>query len=127
MNSELFREVIQGVKTVAGIKAFLVLAVTTLHFTVVAWRIGADELVADPQLCGSGLKQSREIPLAVGETIGKFKAVVRLDALHADSSAGIPLEQLFQKIRRGIGGLLRISGQETQAGEIGNRLALLQL
>ena len=101
MDSELPGEVIQGVKTMAGIEALLILAVTTLHFTVVTWSIGADELVTDTQLGGSGLKQSREIPLAVGETIGKFKAVVRLDALHADSSAGIPLEQLFQKIRRG--------------------------
>ena len=112
MDSELFGEVIQGVKAAAGIEALLILAVTTLHFTVVARRVGTDELVPDTQLGGSGLKQSGEIPLAVGETIGKFKAVIRLDAFHADSSAGIPLEQLFQKIRRGIGGLLRISGQE---------------
>ena len=125
MNSELFRKVIQGVKTVAGIKAFLVLAVTTLHFTVVAWRIGADELVADPQLGGSGLKQSREIPLAVGETIGKFKAVIRLDAFHANTSACIPLEQLFQKIRGGIGGLLRVGSQEAQACKLVNSSVLV--
>ena len=126
MGSELSSEVIQGVKTVAGIKALLILAVTTLHFTVVAGRVGTDELVPDTQLGGSGLKQSREIPLAVGETIGKFKAVIRLDALHADSSAGIPLEQLFQKIRRGIGGLLRISGQKAQTGELINGGVLKQ-
>ena len=120
MDSELPGEVIQGVKAAAGIKALLILAVTTLHFTVVAWSIGADELVADPQLGGSGLKQSREIPLAVGETIGKFKAVIRLEAFHADTSACIPLEQLFQKIRRGIGGLLRVGRQEAQACELVN-------
>src|SRR5699024_1344595 len=125
MDSELSGEVIQGVKTVAGIEALLILAVTTLHFTVVAGRVGADKLVADTKLGGSGLKQSGEIPLAVGETIGKFKAVVRLDALHADSSAGIPLEQLFQKIRRGIGGLLRISGHEAQACELVNSSVLV--
>ena len=34
----------------AGIEALLILAVTTLHFTVVARRIGADELVPDTQL-----------------------------------------------------------------------------
>ena len=90
MDSELPGEVIQGVKTVAGIKALLILAVTTLHFTVVAWSVGADELMPDTQLGGSGLKQSREIPLAVGETIGKFKAVIRLDALHSDVPACIP-------------------------------------
>ena len=57
----------------AGIEAFLILAVTTLHFTIVAWSKGANELVADTQLGGGGLKQSREMPLAVGETISKFK------------------------------------------------------
>ena len=56
MGSELSGEVIQGVKTVAGIKALLILAVTTLHFTVVARRVGTDELVPDTQLGGSGLK-----------------------------------------------------------------------
>ena len=126
MGSKLSGEVIQGVKTVAGIEALLILAVTTLHFTVVARRVGTDELVPDTQLGGSGLKQSREIPLAVGETIGKFKAVIRLDAFHADTSACIPLEQLFQKIRRGIGGLLRISGQEAQTGELINGGVLKQ-
>ena len=126
MDSELFGEVIQGVKTVAGIEALLILAVTTLHFTVVARRVGTDELVPDTQLGGSGLKQSGEIPLAVGETIGKFKAVIRLDAFHADSSAGIPLEQLFQKIRRGIGGVLRVGSQEAQACELVNSSVLVQ-
>ena len=47
MDSELPGEVIQRVKTAAGIEALLILAVTTLHFTVVARRIGSDELVAD--------------------------------------------------------------------------------
>ena len=108
VDSELHCKVIQGEKAAAGIEAFLILAVAALHFTVVAWSIGADELVTDPQLGGGGLKQSREIPLAVGETIGKFKAVIRLDAFHADSSARIPLEQLFQEIGGGIGGMLRV-------------------
>ena len=106
VDSELHCKVIQGEKAAAGIEAFLILSVTTLHFAVVARRIGADEFVANTQLDSSGLKQSREIPLAVGETIGKFKAVIRLDAFHADSTAGKPLEQLLQKIGRGKGGLL---------------------
>src|SRR5699024_8702017 len=80
----------------------------------------------DTQVGGGGLKQSREIPLAVGETIGKFKAIIRLDAFHADSPARIPLEQLFQKIRRGIGGLLRVSSQEAQACELVNSSVLVQ-
>ena len=120
MGSELSGKVIQGVKTVAGIETLLILAVAALHFAVVARCIGSDELVADTQLGGSGLKQSREIPLSVGETIGKFKAVIRLDAFHADTSACIPLEQLFQKIGGGTGGLLRVGGQEAQARKLVN-------
>ena len=120
MDGKLLCKVIQGIKAAAGVKAFLILAVAALHFAVVARRVGADELVADTQLGGSGLKQSREIPLAVGKTVGKFKAVVRLDTFHADTSAGVPLEQLFQKIGGGIGGLLRVGGQEAQAGELVN-------
>ena len=126
MGGELPGEVVQGVKAAAGIEALLILAVTSLHFTVVARCIGADELVPDTQLGGGGLKQSRKIPLAVGEAIGKFKAVIRLDAFHVDSPAGIPLEQLFEKICGGIGGLLRVGGQEAQAGELVNGGVLKQ-
>ena len=125
MCSELPGEVIQGVKAAAGIEAFLVLAVTSLHFTVVARCIGADELVPDTQLGGGGLKQSREIPLAVGEAVGKFKAIIRLDTFHAYTSACIPLEQLFQKISGGIGGLLRVGSQEAQACELVNSSVLV--
>lgn len=126
VDSELHCKVIQGEKAAAGVKALLVLTVAALHFTVVARRIRPDELVADTQVGGGGLKQSGEIPLAVGETIGKFKAIIRLDTFHADSTARIPLEQLFQKIRRGIGGLLRVSSQEAQACELINSSVLVQ-
>ena len=112
VGSELSGEVLQRVKAAAGIEAFLILAVTTLHFTVVAGRVGADELVTDTQLGGSDLKQSSEIPLAVGKTVGEFKAVIRLDAFHMDSPAGMSLEQLFQEICGEIGGLFRVGGQK---------------
>ena len=125
VDSELHCKVIQGIKAAAGVKAFLILAVAALHFTVVARRIGADELVADTQLGGGGLKQSREIPLAVGKTVGELKSIVSLDTLHPDAPAGIPLEQLFQEIGRGTGRLLRVSGQEAQAGKLVNSSVLV--
>ena len=120
MDSELHCKVIQGIKAAAGVKAFLILAVAALRFAVVARCIGADELVSDTQLGGGGLKQCGKIPFAVGEAIGKFKAVIRLDTFHADSSTGVPLEQLFQKICGGTGGLLWVSGQEAEAGKLVN-------
>lgn len=126
MDSELLGEVIQGVKAAAGIEALLVLAVTSLHLAVVAWRVGADELVPDTQLGGGGLKQSKELPLAVGETVGEFKPIVSLDTLHTDTPASVPFDQLFQEVSGGIGGLLGVGGQETQTGELVNGGILVQ-
>ena len=40
----------------ARVKPLLVLAVAALHLAVVAGRIGTDELMADTELSGSGLK-----------------------------------------------------------------------
>lgn len=126
MDSELPGEVIQGVETVAGIKALLILAVTAFHFTIVAWSIGADELVADTQLGGGGLKQSGKIPLAVGKTVGELKSIVSLDTFHADASTGKPFDQPFEEVRGGIGGLFRVGGQEAQACELVNGCVLVQ-
>ena len=88
MCSELPGEVIQGVKNYGRNRSASDPRgdYAPLYRCDVEYR--ADELVTDTQLGGSGLKQSREIPLAVGETIGKFKAVIRLDAFHADTSGG---------------------------------------
>ena len=44
VDSKLFFKVIKGVETVAGVKAFLILA---FYLAVVTWCIGADKLVSD--------------------------------------------------------------------------------
>lgn len=85
VDGELLCEVIQGIKAVARVKAFLVLPVASLYFSVVAGRVGADELVSDAQRGNGGFKQSRQIPPAVGKTVGELKAIVRLDTFHPDS------------------------------------------
>ena len=92
MDGELLCEVIQGIKAVAGVKAFLIFPVAALHLAVVAWSIGTDELVADAQTGGGSLKEGGQIPPAVGESVGELKAIVSLDAFHPDAPAGIPLE-----------------------------------
>ena len=102
----------------AGIEAFLILAVAALHLAVVARRVGPDQLVPDAQLGGSFLEQCGQIALAVGEAVGKLETVVRLDALHFYASAGVPRPQPAQEVRRGIGGLLRVGRQETQPREL---------
>ena len=108
MDGELLCKVIQGVKAVAGVKAFLVLPVAALHFAVVAWGIGTDELVADAEPGSGSLKQCGQIPLGIRKTIGELKAIICLNTFHLNSPTSIPFEQLFQEIGGGIGGLLRV-------------------
>ena len=126
MDGELLCKVIQGVETVARVKAFLVFPVAALHLAVMAGRVGTDELEPDAQRGGSSLKQGGQIPPAVGKAIGELGAIVSLDAFHSDSSAGIPLEQLFEEVGRGIGRLLRVGSQEAQASELINGSVLEQ-
>ena len=56
MDSELLCKVIQGIKAVAGVKAFLVLPVAALHLTVVTGRVGTDEFVPDTKPGSGGFK-----------------------------------------------------------------------
>ena len=119
-DSEQFCKVVQRVKAVAGIKSFLVFPVAAFHLAVVAGRIGTNQLVPDTQLHGCGFKQGGQVSYAVGEAIGKLKAVVCLDARHPNPPAGIPLEQLFQEAGGGAGALLGVSSQETQACKLVN-------
>ena len=120
MDGKLLGEVLEGVKAVGRIETLLILPVATLHLAVVSWRVGTDEFMPDAQLGSGDLKQGGQIPSAVGETIGKLKAIVRLHALYPDTSAGVPLEQLFEEISRRKGVLLRIGSQESQAGKLIN-------
>ena len=110
----------------AGVKAFLILPVAALHLAVMAWGVGADELMPDTKFGGSDLKQGGQIPFAVGEAVSKFKTIVCLDTLDPDAPTGIPLEQLLQEIGRGIGTLFRVGSEETQAGELVNGCVLKQ-
>ena len=98
MDSELIGKVVERVKFVAGIEAFLVLPVTALYLAVVAGRVGADELVSDAQFSNGGFEESRQILFTVGKTVGELKPVIRLDTLHPNPPVGIPLGQPFQEI-----------------------------
>ena len=56
VSSELYTKIGERVKTMCIIKAFLVFSMAALNLAVVAWRVGADELVADAQLAGGLFK-----------------------------------------------------------------------
>ena len=60
----------------------------TLHFAIVAWRIGTDELVADAEPSSGALKQGGQVSLTVGKAVGEFKPVVLLDTRHGNAFTG---------------------------------------
>ena len=97
MDSELLRKVVQRVKAVTGIKAFLVLPVTALYLAVVARCIRPDEFMPDAGIGSSSFKQGRQITLTVGKTVGELKAVVGLDAFHPDTPGEYHLNSFFKK------------------------------
>lgn len=78
--------------------AFLVFPVTALYFTITPGCVKADSLVPDSQLSGRFLKEGRDIPFAVRETVGKLKSVIGLGAFHTDSPAGIPFHQVLEEV-----------------------------
>ena len=90
MDGELLIKIVQRVKAMTGVKAFLVLPVAALHLAVVAGRVGADEFVPYAQFRSSGFKESWQIPLAVGKAVGEFKTVVGLYTLDSDAAASVP-------------------------------------
>ena len=51
MDSELLGEVIEGEKSVTGVKALLILAMAALDLAVMAWRIRTDQLMSDTKHC----------------------------------------------------------------------------
>ena len=125
-DSELFSEVVQGIKAMAEVKAFLVLPVAALHLTVVARGMGTDKFVADSQFNSCFHEQGRAVLLSCKEVISESQDIVGLDALHLDAPAGAPLEQPFQKVGERIGTLFRIDGQEAQTVELVNASILEQ-
>ena len=118
MDSELLCEIVQRIECVAGIETFLVLTVAALHFAVVPRRIWTNELMPNTKFGSRPLKQCQQIAFTVGITVGELEAIVRLDTFHLDPTARIPRGQSAQEIGRGIGGLLRIGGEEPQTSEL---------
>ena len=84
VDSELLCEIIQRIEGVARIKSLLIFAVAALNLAVVPGRIRTNELVPNAQFGSRLFKQRRKISLAARKTVGKLKAVVRLDAFHLD-------------------------------------------
>ena len=65
---------------------------TALHLSIVAGRIGADELVANSQLSGRCFKEGFQVAPAAGKAIGEFKTVIGLETLDGNAFAGKMLD-----------------------------------
>ena len=102
------------------IETLLVFTVAALHLAVVSGGVGTDELMADAELGSSSLKKRRQALFRAGEAIGELKAVICLNTFHADTMSGVPFDQPLQEVRRGVGGLLWIGGEETQPRKLVN-------
>lgn len=84
------------------IEPLIVLPVAAFHLAVMPWRIGTDYLVPDAVLLQTHLEKGGLIPVG-GEAVGKFGAVIRLDALN---QAGEGFHKVFHKQCGGIGAVL---------------------
>ena len=82
-----------------GIEPLIVLPVAALHLAVMPWRIGADYLVPDAMLLQTHLEKGGLIPVG-GKAVGKFGAIVRLDALNGARES---FHKVFHKQGGGIG------------------------
>ena len=84
----------EGIETVCVVETLLVLTMAAFHLSVVAGRIGADELVANSQLFGRCLKEGFQVALAAGKAIGEFKTVIGLNTLDGNAFASKMLGDL---------------------------------
>ena len=81
-DSKLFFEVLKAEKGMRSIEFFIVLTVASFHFSIVSGRVGPDELMPNVMLLQSFFKQGLFVRALGVEAVGKFRAIVGLDALN---------------------------------------------
>ncbi len=99
-------------------EALLVLAVASFDFAVVTRRVRSNELMANAKRGRGRFKQRLDIALAVGETVGELKAIVRLHSFNLDAMARVPANGTLEEIGGGISTVFVISGEKTNAREL---------
>lgn len=98
------------------IETFLVFSMVAFHFAIVPWSVRPDEFVTDMQFGGSGLEQRQQIFFRWRKAVGKFEAIVSLNAFDRYVAACKPLDSSFQEIGGRVSALLCVSSQKTQTG-----------
>ena len=118
VDGKLRFEIRQRKERMTGIKAFLVFSVTALDFAIMSGRVRTNQFMANSKLLSRFFEQSRDIAFAVGKAIGKFKAIICLNAFNMNALASIPLHKPLKKICRRKCRLLRISSQKAKSSKL---------
>ena len=110
---ELRTKIGKGKETVGVVESLLVFTMAAFYFAVVAGRVWTDQLVPDPKACSGQLKACGQVSFAIGETVGKFEAVICLDTFDE-------IRKLFHNMvpenGRGIGVMLLKKPRCTETG-----------
>ena len=94
VNSELLFKVVKRIKSVSGIKIFVIFSVAALDLAVVPRRVWLDQLVTYPTLFEVRLEQCGDWIIALAESLREFTAVIRLHTLYLKWEF---LNEMFQK------------------------------
>ena len=113
--SELHTKIGKREETVGVIDTLLVFTVAALYFAVVTGCVWADQFVPNSKACSGQFKACGQVSFAVGETVGKFEAIVSLHTLYPHAAAFESGRHFLQKIGGRIGALLRVGTQIAQS------------
>ena len=119
---KLLLEVLEAVELAAGIKLFIIFSVAAFDLSVVPWSKGPDPLVPDTELLQRLLKQGGLWIFCAGHRIGKFRTIVRLDALYGIRKF---LYHILQKLHRRICAVLFVSLEDPEAAVLVNEGILI--
>ena len=92
-------KILKRIKSVSGVKIFVIFSVGTLYLAVMSWRVGFDELVSYPTLFEARLKQCGSGIFRVSEPLGKFHSVIGLNTFNRKFKG---FEHMLQKYGRTI-------------------------
>ena len=102
-NSKLLLKVPERKEFVGSIKLLIILTVTALYLSIVPWRVRTDQLMPDSQFHQGPFKNSQLFCGQGVEPVGKFRAIVCLNALNG---IGEFSDTVSDKLGGGIGTVL---------------------
>lgn len=100
VNRKLLFKVVKKIKSVSGIKIFVVFALAAFNLAVVPRRVWLDQLVTYPTLFEARLEQCGDWIIALAESLREFTAIIRLHTLYLKWEF---LNEMFQKYCRAVG------------------------